>query len=131
MEQDKHQPKGFLLGLVSVFFLLFTMAGVTLMTIAYQSKMETVGSVQKLKNKYDVESMVNLSLWEINTGSNIISQYGIPGISTAYVDSTGDLIVSTERFGEPYGVHLKLENNTGPYESVWPKRIQTGSWGGN
>ncbi len=127
----KDQQQGFLLGLVSVFFLLFTIAGVSLLTMAYQSKMETVGSVQKLKNKYDVESMVNLSLWEINTGANIISQYGIPDISTTYVDSTGELIVSTERYGIPYGINVKLEDNTGPYESVWPKRIQTGSWGEN
>jgi len=128
MQTQKNNQSGFLLGLVGVFFVLFTISGVTLLHMAYQSKLGTMDSVQKLKNKYDVESMVNLSLWEINTGTSVLETYGIPEINSDYTDSTGQLTVSTERYNIPFRIGVTLEANTGIYEDVWPMRISAGSW---
>ncbi len=126
-EQIKNQG-GFLMGMVSVFFVIFTITGMTLLTLSYQSSRSTSNIIHKLKNKYDVESMVNLAIWEVNTGTNLRVVYGVPEVEATYVDSSNKLVVSTERYGIPYELTVELEDNLGPYYNIWPKRVKLGSW---
>lgn len=104
----KHE-EGSILGIAMIYFLIFSITGMAVLTLAAHWRTTTQEEVHVIKNRYAVESILNLALWRINQGPDSLANFVEDGAASLYNDSTMKLIVNTSRWGKPYQLSVELE----------------------
>lgn len=103
------REEGTILGIAMVYFLIFSLMGLAVLTLAAHCHHNVLDEVHALKNRYVVESMVNLALWRINQGPDSLADFTMNGVTSQFIDSTMMLIVSTSQWWKPYNVSVELK----------------------
>lgn len=89
---------GSVLGMVLIFFLVMTIIGIALLTMASQEAVLFEKQLDKAKAFRMAESGIDIALWRINSGSNYLGTFSNDSISVTY-DSTSMVLNSTGTSG--------------------------------
>ncbi len=78
------EQRGYILGLVMVFFLVFTIMGLAFIKMGSFESIHAVGHYQKLKAFYYAEEGIYKGLWLANKVSGLAATYSDANVSVTY-----------------------------------------------
>jgi len=115
-DKRKHE-EGSVLGIIMVYFLVFSLTGLVFISLADQAQLQNVDAIHDYKNHWAVESAINEALWRMNNGPDSLATFIDSTLTSTYNETTMTLIVSTDRWDRPFEVSLDIEldhifNNT-------------------
>ncbi|MCK5331848.1 MAG: hypothetical protein KAK01_10590 [Candidatus Marinimicrobia bacterium] len=115
-DKRKHE-EGSVLGIVMVYFVVFSLTGLIFISLSDQAHLQNVDAIHDYKNHWAVESAINEALWRMNNGPATLATFQDGMLNSTYNETTMILTVSTDRWDRPFEVSLEIEldhifNNT-------------------
>lgn len=108
MKRILKNEEGSILGIAMIYFLIFSIMGLAVLTLAAHWQITNLEEVHDVKNRYAVESTLNLALWRINSGSNSLANFELNSTTSQYSDSTNFLTVTTNRWNKPHQIKVRM-----------------------
>ncbi|MCA9735004.1 MAG: hypothetical protein H6696_05065 [Deferribacteres bacterium] len=99
IRSNHRKEKGYVLGLVLIFFLIFSIIGLTLIKMAGDEGVFATRYYHSVRAFYNAEKGVQRGLWLVNNVSNSAATYTIENCSVDY-DSTTKIMTSTGTSGQ-------------------------------
>jgi len=117
MADKRKSEDGSVLGIVMVYFVVFSLTGLIFISLADQAHLQNVDAIHDYKNHWAVESAINEALWRLNNGPDSLATFQDSTLYSTYNEATMTLTVGTDQWDRPFEVSLEIEldhvfNNT-------------------
>ncbi len=111
MPDKRKQEEGSVLGIIMVYFVVFSLTGLAFISLADQVHLKNIDAIHDYKNQCVVESAINEALWRMNNGPDSLASFQDGALSSTYNETTMTLTVSTDQWDRLFEVSLEIELN--------------------
>jgi len=108
MPADKYNEDGSILGIAVIYFLVFSIAGLAVLTFSARVRIDIQKQVHKIKNQYALESVLNKAIWRLNNLPDSLANFLDNGVIAAFDDTLKTLSVETERWSQPLSLTVEV-----------------------
>ena len=113
------EERGYILGLVMIFFVVFTIMGLTFIKMASFESIHAVGHYLKLKAFYYAEEGIYKGLWRVNNLSGLAGTYSDANVSVTY-DSVALVMRAVGTAGDAQdSIKVTLEGTSAWQIATW------------
>ena len=113
------EQRGYILGLVMVFFVVFTIMGLAFIKMGSFESIHAAGHYQKLKAFYYAEEGIYKGLWLANKVSGLAATYSDANVSVTY-DSVALVMRATGTAGDAQdSIKVTLEGTSQLQIATW------------
>lgn len=109
MNDFLNSEEGSVLGIALIYFVIFSIAGLGVLVFAMYFRQDSLDESHSYINKYAADSVINLAMWRANSGPDSLANFEDNGVISVYDSATRILMVSTNRWDQPYEINVELD----------------------
>ncbi len=117
--------QGYVLGLVMVFFIIFSLMGLAIVKMGSHESVQAVNQYDRVRAFFNAEAGIHEGLWRINKVSNAAGTFADATVTVVY-DSVGLVLTATGSAGSIQdSIRVTLNTTGGTSSGGWPYAIFT------